>query len=529
MTHSKLILIVAIFLLAAGNLTFFSHLLDAYPPGLENLPHILSVAVLFGCVNVILLALLSYGRATRFVLIAILLVSAGTAYFMDAYQVVIDDDMIENLLKTDMAESLDLLSVKLLLYLLVIGVIPAYLVYRVRLKPQLFRRALISRVVLLLGALGIAAGNLFLFGDFYASFAREHKSLRLYANPSYYLYSLGKRIGQVFEQPDQALKAVAEDAHIPESDEDRELVILVVGETARADHFSLNGYARETNPLLAREKLLSFTNVWACGTSTAVSVPCMFSLYDHADYNKQKAAHTENLLDVLQRAGVYVSWLDNNSDSKGVALRVPYESYKSPDKNSVCDSECRDVGMLKNLQSYIDRHAEGDIFIVLHQMGNHGPAYYKRYPQQFERFTPVCETNELSECERSAIDNAYDNAILYTDYFLSRVIDLLKHNSEEFEAAMFYVSDHGESLGENHLFLHGLPEMLAPDEQKRVPMIFWFSESFLEDGVSVDQLRPLLDASYSHDNVFHTVLGLFEVETSAYDPRKDLLTQPGTD
>ncbi len=526
MTHSKLILIVALFLLAAGNLTFFSHLLDAYPPSLENLPHIISVAVLFGCVNVILLALLSYGRATKFVLIAILLVSASTAYFMDAYQVVIDDDMIDNLLKTDMAESFDLLSFKLLLYLIVLGVVPAFLIYRVPIKQQSFRRALISRLVVLGGAVSLAAGTLFLFGDFYASFAREHKSLRLYANPSYYLYSAGKTIGKAFKQPVQALKAVAEDAHIPETDEDRELIILVVGETARADHFSLNGYARETNPLLAKEDLASFTNTWACGTSTAVSVPCMFSIYDQDDYSKQKAAHTENVLDVLQRAGVNVIWLDNNSDSKGVAVRVPYESYKSPDKNSECDSECRDVGMLKNLQSYIDQHPQGDIFIVLHQMGNHGPAYYKRYPAKFERFTPVCQTNELSECGRSAIDNAYDNAILYTDYFLSRVIGLLKNNSDQFEAAMFYVSDHGESLGENNLFLHGLPDVLAPDVQKRVPMIFWFSESFLEDGVGVDQLRSQLDASYSHDNVFHTVLGLFEVETGAYDPRKDLLKQP---
>jgi lipid A ethanolaminephosphotransferase len=523
MTYSKLILSVALFLLAAGNLTFFSHLLEAYPLSLENLPYLLSLVVLFGSVNVILLSLLSYGRATKFVLIVFLLLSATAAYFMDAYHVILDDDMIDNALRTDMAESLDLFSMKLVLYLLLMGVLPAYLVYRAPIVAQSFKQALISRGMLLGGAIALAVATVVLFGSFYASFAREHKSLRYYANPSYYLYSIGKTIGKQFKDAPQALKRVGEDARIAESDEDRELVILVVGETARADHFSLNGNGRETNPLLRRERVASFTNTWACGTSTAVSVPCMFSLYDREDYSKDKAAQTENVLDILQRAGVNVIWLDNNSDSKGVAERVPYQSYKSPAVNPACDSECRDVGMLENLQAYIDQHPNGDIFIVLHQMGNHGPAYYKRYPPAFERFTPVCQTNELSQCDRASLDNTYDNAILYTDFFLSKVIALLKKNSQQFEAAMFYISDHGESLGENNLYLHGLPNMLAPDEQKRVPMIFWFSDSFEEDGVSVDMLKPRLDEKFSHDNVFHTTLGLFEVETEVYDREKDLL------
>jgi lipid A ethanolaminephosphotransferase len=522
MTYSKLILSVALFLLLAGNVSFFLHLIEAYPPSWRNLPHLLSVAVLFGCVNVILLSLLCYGRATKFVLGAILLVSAATAYFMDAYQVIIDEAMIDNLLQTDMAESLDLLSLKLLLYLTLLGLVPAYLVYRVPVVEQTFKQALISRSLLLGGASALAVATVLLFGGFYASLAREHKSLRYYANPSYYLYAIGKTVGKGFGDASMSLLKVGEDAKIPETDEDRELVILVVGETARADHFSLNGYRRETNPLLAREKVVSFANAWACGTSTAVSVPCIFSLYDQEHFSKEKAAHSENLLDVLQRAGVNVIWLDNNSDSKGVAERVPYQSFKSSAVNPACDSECRDVGMLVNLQAYIDQHPQGDICIVLHQMGNHGPSYYKRYPPDFERFAPVCKSNELAECERSHVENTYDNAILYTDYFLAKVIELLRRNEDEFEAAMFYVSDHGESLGENHLYLHGLPDLLAPDNQKHVPMIAWFSDSFEEDEISVESLQAIRHGKFSHDNVFHTVLGLFEVKTAIYDRAKDL-------
>lgn len=189
---------------------------------------------------------------------------------------------------------------------------------------------------------------------------------------------------------------------------------------------------------------------------------------------------------MLQHAGINVLWLDNNSDSKGVALRVPYQGYKSADINPICDTECRDVGMLKNLPAYIHEHPQGDIFIVLHQMGNHGPAYYKRYSAEFEKFTPVCETSQLEECSTEALNNAYDNAVLYTGYFLSEVIEFLKQNDKAFVTGMFYVSDHGESLGENQLYLHGLPNFVASDVQRHVPAVLWQSENF--DGIDINSL-----------------------------------------
>lgn len=362
-----------------------------------------------------------------------------------------------------------------------------------------------------------------MFGNFYASFLREHKSLRPYANPTHYIYSLVKFVGNSFGYKSNQLKHIGLDARTASHDKDRELIILVVGETARADHFSLNGYKKKTNPYLESEQIISFDNIWSCGTDTIQSVPCMFAVYNHDDYNKTKAEATENLLDILQHAGVSVIWLDNNSDSKGVALRVPYESYKSADKNPLCDSECRDVGMLTRLQSYIDKHKQGDIFIVLHQMGNHGPSYYKRYPPQFENFRPACKTNQLENCTVEEINNAYDNAILYTDYFLSKAIELLKENSSQFEAALLYVSDHGESLGEYGLYLHGLPYVIAPDVQKHVPMIMWFSGSFNNKEVNVRSLKDKIHDKFSHDNLFHTILGLFEIKTDVYNKALDII------
>jgi lipid A ethanolaminephosphotransferase len=337
------------------------------------------------------------------------------------------------------------------------------------------------------------------------------------------MYSVGKFIGGAFDSGSDKIIEVGQDAEIPATDIDRELIILVVGETARADHFSLNGYSRKTNPHLEKEQVFSFNNTWSCGTSTAESVPCMLSFYNQDDYSKDKAVSTENLLDVLQRAGVNVLWLDNNSDSKGMALRVAYENFKTADNNPMCDEECRDEGMLQRVQRFIDEHAQGDIFIVLHQMGNHGPAYYKRYPPEFEQFKPVCKTNQLENCTSEEINNAYDNAILYTDYFLTKVIELLKRNSPQFEAGMFYASDHGESLGEYGVYLHGLPYSLAPDVQKHVPMIMWFNDKLSKEDLKPELLNAKISNHYSHDNISHTVLSFFEVDTNLYDPSLNIV------
>jgi lipid A ethanolaminephosphotransferase len=360
-----------------------------------------------------------------------------------------------------------------------------------------------------------------LFSPFYTSFFREHKPLRSFTNPTFLLYSIGKYINKNFSVAPRQVKPLGTDAKIPATDLDRELIILVVGEAARADHFSLNGYQRPTNPRLQRNDVISFRQMYSSGTSTAFSVPCMFSNIPREQFSERKGAANENLLDVLVHAGVNVLWRENNSDSKGVAVRVPNADYKTPKNNQVCDIECRDEGMLVGLQDYIDTHPKGDIVIVLHQMGNHGPAYYKRYPKTFATFTPTCDTNQLEECTNEEIGNTYDNAILYTDYFLDQVIALLKKNTSHFETAMFYMSDHGESLGEYGIYLHGLPYAMAPENQKHVASVLWFGDSFHIDQQAV---RRKADTPLSHANFFHTVLGLMEIQTSVYKNKLDILS-----
>jgi len=520
-SSAGLIVAVAVFLIAFDNGAFFSNILEVYPLNQKNLAFVASLAWVFGGFTVFLLSLVCFRYTIKPVLILLLLVSSLAGYFMDSYNTIIDDSMVNNVIHTDLAESLDLFSPKLLLYFLLLGVLPSWFVYKVRIAYRARWPEALSRIRLSVLSLLSIVAVIFAFSDFYSSFIREHKTLRYYANPTYYLYSIGKYIGGRFSSGTREFKEIGTDAKIPATDNHRELIVFVVGETARADRFSLNGYARETNPLLSKEQVVSYSNFWSCGTSTAVSVPCMFSIYGSGDYDGDKARATANVLDVLQHAGVNVLWLDNNSDSKGVAERIPYRSYKTRETNPACDRECRDIGMLTGLQDYIDSHPAGDLFIVLHQMGNHGPAYYKRYPPQFEKFTPVCRTNQLEECSKEEIGNAYDNAILYTDYFLSKVIGLLKRNDDNFETAMIYVSDHGESLGENGLYLHGLPNFAAPDVQRHVPAILWLGRNF--DEVDFQKLLEQRNRRYSHDHLFHTILGFMEIETSIYDKGMDLL------
>lgn len=520
-TPTRLILLTGVFITIFLNAAFFGNALEAFA-GQPNLSlHMLSLALLLLCLTVLVAALLGIGRALKPVLITMVLVAAPAAYFMDTYNVVVDTDMINNATATNWAETRDLLSWRLLAYLAAFAVLPSLVIAFARVVRSDTARAVRARLLLIVSTLLVIGALLALSSGFYASYFREHKSLRYYANPATPLYSLARYATSRTRTGTQEVTAIGEDARITEQDIDRELVIMVVGETARADHFSLNGYARETNPQLAREDVVSFTQMSSCGTSTAISVPCMFAIYDRSDFSDDKAQSTENALDVLARSGVNVLWRDNNSSSKGVADRVAAVDYRSPENNPVCDEECRDMGMLDGLQAYIDAHPTGDILVVLHQMGSHGPAYHKRYPQDFERFTPTCDTNELATCAAEQITNSYDNTILYTDHFLDAAIQLLRANDNHFETALMYVSDHGESLGESGVYLHGMPYFVAPQAQTHVAALMWFGRNFVD--MDSTTLRAIRDKPLSHDNVFHTLLGMFEVQSTVYDAQRDIL------
>lgn len=167
-----------------------------------------------------------------------------------------------------------------------------------------------------------------------------------------------------------------------------------------------------------------------------------------------------------------------------------------------------------------------DVAIVLHQLGNHGPAYYRRYPPAFRRFLPTCDTSELRSCTREQIVNTYDNAILYTDDLLAKAIGFLKAQQRRYDTVLLYLSDHGESLGELGLYLHGLPYAIAPSTQTAVPMILWVSEGFQRQmSLQANCLRQQGRAPASHDNLFHSLVGLLSIRTPVYREERDLFAR----
>ncbi len=520
-TITVLIILTSIFIVLFDNFSFFQHVLEVYPFNLANSAFILSLGVLLYALIVILLTLVSSRYILKPIIIISLILAAFIAYFMQSYNIVIDKTMIANILQTDINESGDLISFKLLIYVVFLGLLPSYIVYKTPLIYRSFKTELFSRIKLFIIHLLLILVILFSFSKFYASFFREHRILRLYTNPVTAVYNLVSYSYGQFKDKNIPMKKIGLDAREIKKDNKRKIVIMVVGEAARSDHFSLNGYKKKTNPLLEKEQIINFPQMYSCGTATAISVPCMFSMYNRVDYDSSKGHHTYSVLDVLSHAGIQILWRDNNSDSKGVALRVSHENYKSPKLNTVCDTECRDIGMLKGLKKVISK-SNKDILIVLHQMGNHGPEYFKRYPKRFEKFTPVCKTNQLEECTKEEINNAYDNALLYTDYFLAHVIDFLKTYDKTAQTAMIYMADHGESLGENGIYLHGLPYFIAPEAQKHIGSIIWFGENFPTDR---EKIKKLSKQKYSQDNLFSTLLGVFNVQTKVYKKKMDILAQ----
>ncbi|HQN64650.1 MAG TPA: phosphoethanolamine--lipid A transferase [Methylophilus sp.] len=509
---------VTILIMLTGNRTLFNNLFRLYPSA-HDIPFMISLTAFFSLSTLLLLMLICHGKMTRWILATYLILVAISAYFMDHFGIIIDTVMLDNVANTDSREAFGLFSSELLLRVILLGVLPAW--WLVRYAPgnwfvaeNLRQRFKHVGIVIALLALSIIP-----FSKEYFIFVREHKLARMYANPTFFTYSTIKYLIQkITVQRAEHLAPVAEDAKIIETSDKHELIILVVGETARWDRFSLNGYHRETNPELSKLNVLSLSNVSSCGTSTLISVPCMFSPLDREDYDADKAANMENVLDVLARNGVQILWRDNNSDSKGVALRVPYQDFKSPVHNPVCEDECRDIGMLHGLDQYIAARKGQDILIILHQMGNHGPEYYRRYPKQFERFRPACQTGKLSECSQQEVDNAYDNAILYTDYFLTQTIDFLKKYDKSHEVAMLYVSDHGESLGEHGIYLHAAPYFMAPKEQTHIPAIVWVGDHF---DYKLDQLKPYQQHPFSHDDLFCGLLNVYDIGTKVCSGKLD--------
>jgi lipid A ethanolaminephosphotransferase len=531
--HSARVLVVfaSVWLAVLGNWTLWRTLMAAPDlTGWHSLWFGAAFALIIACVIAALLSLLAWRFTLKPAITLMLLLAAFATHYMSMYGIVVDTPMVVNVFQTDTREARDQLSWRLLATVMGLAVLPMLWLWRQPVKSEPLARQLLRNLGLGIVALVVAFGTLQLVFQDFASLMRNYTQMRYQINPLNSVYALLDLTVIPSDAPRGPMQALGLDAHLTtrtgQGPQRPPLLVFVLGETARSQSFSLNGYERETNPLLAKENITSFQHVTSCGTSTAESVPCMFSHLGRVGFAK-RSNEFENMLDVLQHAGYAVLWIDNQSGCKDQCDRIPNTNTSNLNVAGQCEGgECRDTVMLTRIDAELaklpaEQRARG-IVVVMHQMGSHGPAYFKRTPPEFKPFKPECTDTSLSQCDRAQVLNAYDNTIVFTDYFLSRVIAWLKAQENTNTPAMLYVADHGESLGENNLYLHGLPYTMAPAEQKTVPMITWLSPSFEQfSKVSTRCLQSQRDKPLSHDNLFHSVLGLMAVKTTAYQRELD--------
>ncbi len=522
-----LVILAALYFTTILNLSLWRYLIDHIElTGFKMVIFAFSFPVVIFCAMTFFFSLITLPYVTKPLLIILTISSSATNYLMFNLGIVIDADMIRNVMETNVREASDLITANAIIWVLITGIIPAIGIGITKINYSPWLQELKSRsITIALSAVivGLIAGA---FYKEYATFGRNNKPLLKLINTTNYLHAIF-RYYRIVAMADQTFTILDEDAQLlPYPDTTPTVLILVLGETARADHFSLNGYKHNTNPELSKENIISFKNVLSCGTATNISVPCMFSDITRKDFSsRDQVQNRENLLDLLQRAGYDIIWLENDDGCKGVCKRVQTENLFKSNHPKYCSSDgsCYDEILLDGLEQRIANLKKNSV-IVLHTIGSHGPTYYKRYPDTFRKFTPTCDTADLQKCSQEEIINTYDNTILYTDYIVANAIKTLK-KFPKLESGLIYISDHGESLGENNIYLHGMPYSIAPQSQKHVPMVFWMSDRMKkQDHLDFKCIEKKAEENnFSHDNLFSTLLALLEVNSTTYNKSLDIL------
>lgn len=461
---------------------------------------------------------------------ALLLITGSmVSYSTLKYKVMFDQSMIENIIETNPQEAHSYLNGSIILWVLLTGVLPAILLFLIKIEyPARWYKGIAYRLLSMVASLALIAGVAALYYQDYASVGRNNSTLNKEIIPANYVYSTVRYLKDTYFTTKEPFQSLGDDAKRVANKEKPTLMFLVIGETARSQNFSMNGYSRDTNAFTSQSGgVISFKDVHSCGTATAVSVPCMFSNMNRTEYDGKKAYNSDNFLDIVQKTGVSVLWKENDGGCKGVCSRIPTIEVKPTDNPKLCDGEtCYDDVMLENLDAEVAKMA-GDKLVAFHMIGSHGPTYYQRYPAEHRHFMPECSRSDIENCTQEQLVNTYDNTIRHTDYVLAQMIEKLKKYSDQYNTVLLYVSDHGESLGESGLYLHGTPYKLAPDQQTHIPMQVWMSPGFIaEKHINISCLQDnAAKKPYSHDNLFSSVLGLWDISTSVYQSGSDLFRE----
>ena len=427
-------------------------------------------------------------------------------YFVNTYHVILDRSMMGNVFNTNTSEAVSYYDPKIFLYIVFLGILPSIFISKIKIKKA-------KRLYLIIHAfitLTIGVFILYLNSTTWLWLDKNAKILGGLAMPWSYSINAIRHISKELKKSEKEI--LLPSANLLNNN--KMLVVLIIGESARAANFSLYGYPRKTNPLLEKQNVIVLKNSISTATYTTASIHSMLS------YTGSDSDSYEPLPNYLQRAGIDVIWRTKNWGAPPLHIHSFEQAgeLKKTCKGNGCDY---DEVLLTDLDKEILSSKKSKIFVVLHTAGSHGPTYYNKYPKKFEIFKPVCKSVDLKECTNQELINAYDNTVIYTDYFLNKTINLLK-KIKNMPILFIYVSDHGESLGEYGLYLHGTPYSIAPDVQKDIPFMIWESNSFIkEKGFQTPYVKA--QKEYGQNDIFHTILGAFDLNSSIYHEKNDIL------
>lgn len=467
---------------------------------LNGITIVVSTVIVMLVLNALVIYLICYLSrfVGKFLLVLFFIINAIAVYFINTYSVIIDESMVGNVLNTNYDESSSFFSFKLIVYIILLGVIPAIYIIKIKISSLngTLRRFLITTSLTLLFILALVFAN----ASNWLWIDKNSKTLGGLAMP--WSYTVNISLSYIHKHQENEKEILLPNATI--KDNKKSVVVLLIGESARSQNFSLYGYNKNTNPLLSKVDNLFHFEATSCATYTTACVKCIL---EHKDTGELY----EILPNYLERSNVEVIWRTTNWGEPPVHIKN-YQGREALFPDCVGEGCNYDEVLLTGLKELILASKKDKILIVLHTSTSHGPTYSKKYPPHFEVFKPVCNSVELGNCSQIELINAYDNTIVYTDYILFKVIEDLKQ-LPAYNSAMIFVSDHGESLGEKNLYMHGLPMSLAPKEQFEIPFIVWLSDSS-------KQLKPNKILSQNH--VFHSVLNFLSIQSPVYDEQMNI-------
>lgn len=510
-SNHLLIVLVSVFLTVICNRYFF-----AFIAPLCSKTELFLIGLFLFAFFGLCLEVLAMGRILKPMLILILAICASSSYLINSLQTGFTPDIFHSIINTNTREVSETLNASFIFGLLFLFLLPSLYIYFTPIKTLSLLKAFLHKLFFIAGYSCLILFLWFgLIGKEITFLFKQNRALYYLLNP---ISPIRSAIQYFNEQSKRNLiyTQVALDATIKPSNLPK-IIVLVIGESARSQNFSLNGYSKETNPYTSKQSnLISFKDFSACGVITAISVPCMLMDYTHQTYTKRYLSDfRDNLLTITQRIGIKTYYIGNNGGGciGNICAKLPKDQIKLYEEGNL------DEVMLKDLDQILS-NAKGNTFIILHQTGSHGQSYFKRYPKEFRRFIPTCDTAEIQNCSLESLENTYDNTLLYTDYFLKESIQKLQTLENRFDVALWYISDHGESLGENGMYMHGgLPYFLAPATQTQVPSILWLGKGF---EWAYQKAKTRENDPLSQDYVFHTLIRLWGIQTKDYDSKLDL-------